>query len=321
MKTQDLTKTQIGKHQTASGMIGLAVLFVASLLVASVSAQAALQHSSPNAPSDAAALQTQLSLLRDQVSELSRIIQSNGGGPPQAAVGASAAMPGMSGGGSSIGMDMMKMMSRGKMSGGSGSMPAMSTSGHDGMGMMSGMGSMPPGSGSDSGMDMGGMEMGMMRMGMEKMKMMGMMDGMKGMVMSSALPGFPGASHLYHIGATGYFLDHPEHITLSTEQQVALNRVKEQAQLNQASLGRKLAEAEQELWVLTSSDQPDAGKIEAKIREVEKLRGDQRMAFIRSVGDAAKVLTEEQRRVLTGLAEPQTGSAPAAHQHPTPPGK
>ena len=34
-----------------------------------------------------------------------------------------------------------------------------------------------------------------------------------GMSMPSALPGFPGQSHLYHIGATGFFLDHPEHIT------------------------------------------------------------------------------------------------------------
>lgn len=163
-------------------------------------------------------------------------------------------------------------------------------------------------------------DMDMMKMrGMEKMKKMGMMGGIKGMDMPSALPGFPGASHLYHIGATGYFLDHPEHITLSTEQQVALNRVKEQAELSQASLERRIEEGEQELWVLTSSDQPEAGEIEAKIREIEKLRGDQRLAFIRSVGAAAKVLTEEQRSVLTGLTEPQTGSAPAAHQHPNSP--
>jgi Spy/CpxP family protein refolding chaperone len=65
---------------------------------------------------------------------------------------------------------------------------------------------------------------------------------------------------------------------------------------------RKIDQAEQELWQLTSADQPDAGKIEAKIKEIEKLRGDERLAFIRSVGEAAKVLTDEQRKSLSGFA-------------------
>jgi Spy/CpxP family protein refolding chaperone len=65
---------------------------------------------------------------------------------------------------------------------------------------------------------------------------------------------------------------------------------------------RKVEEAEQELWELTASDTPDAAAIEAKVREIEKLRGDQRMAFIRAVGEAAKQLTDEQRRALVGVA-------------------
>ena len=63
----------------------------------------------------------------------------------------------------------------------------------------------------------------------------GNMAGMSGMDMASALPGFPGASHLYHIGATGVFLDHPQHIALSTKQQMMLNQIKEQSALNRAS--------------------------------------------------------------------------------------
>jgi Spy/CpxP family protein refolding chaperone len=137
---------------------------------------------------------------------------------------------------------------------------------------------------------------------------------MPGMNMSSALPGFPGASHLYHIGATGFFLDHPEHITLTTEQQMSLNKIKEQAVLAKNSSDREMADAEQELWQLTSSDQPDAVKIEGKVREIEKKRADARLAFIRSVGEAAKVLTDEQRKVLVGQM-PASGQAGAAHQH------
>jgi hypothetical protein len=73
--------------------------------------------------------------------------------------------------------------------------------------------------------------------------------------MATALPGFPGASHIYRVGATGFFLDHPEHIKLTTRQQADLNRVKEKALLDKSSGQRKIDEAEQELWALTASDQ------------------------------------------------------------------
>ena len=40
------------------------------------------------------------------------------------------------------------------------------------------------------------------------------------------LPGFPGAPELYHMGATEFFLDHPEHVTLSASQQKALSEIR-----------------------------------------------------------------------------------------------
>ena len=119
-----------------------------------------------------------------------------------------------------------------------------------------------------------------------------------------------------HIGATDFFLDHPEHITLSTEQKTKLGRAKQKATTDKATAQRKVEEAEQQIWELTAADQPDAAKIDAKVREVEKLRGDQRMAFIRSVGEAAQVLTDDQRKILLGFAPP----VPAApHVHPKTP--
>ena len=194
-----------------------------------------------------------------------------------------------------------------------------------GMGGMSGM--------MDMDMMMGGMGgkggsmsgMGMMEDDMDMMGMMGKgsMGGMgaKGMKMkmASALPGFPGASHIYHIGATDFFLDHPEHITLSTEQKTKLGQMKQKATTEKASAQRKIEEGEQQLWELTAADQPDAAKIEAKVREVEKLRGDQRLAFIRAVGEAARVLTDEQR--MTVAATPPAELSPEEHakHHPTGP--
>lgn len=162
---------------------------------------------------------------------------------------------------------------------------------------------MSGGMGMEDDMDMDD-EMG----GMCCMKMMGSMGpskmatkkGMGGMKMSSALPGFPGMSHLYHIGSTGFFLDHPTHITLTSDQQMTLNRMKEKATLDQSEADRKIAEAEQQMWQLTAADSPDADKIEAQTREIEKLRADQRLAFIHAVGEAAKVLTPEQQQLLLG---------------------
>lgn len=188
-----------------------------------------------------------------------------------------------------------------------------------GMGMMSGMGGgmggmTGMGSGGTMGQAAGGMPggMGMGMMGGE----MGMMKGMMGMGpmlpatgQMSALPGFPGASHIYHIGATGFFLDHPGHITLTPEQQMRLNQIRESALLEQATLQRQIDEAEQELWQLTASDTPDAAKIETKTREIAKLQADQRIAFIQAVGEAAGVLTEDQRKQLTGMLPPARGPA------------
>ena len=142
-------------------------------------------------------------------------------------------------------------------------------------------------------------------MGMSGMAMMGKVKGTMNMQVPSALPGFAGASHIYHIGATSFFLDHAAHITLTQQQQGALNQMKEKVLLNQATFDRSTAQAEQELWVLTSSDTPDAVKIEAKIRAIEKLSGDKRIAYIRAVGEAAKVLTDEQRKMLVGALPPE----------------
>ena len=234
-------------------------------------------------------------------------------------------------------MEMMQMKMKKMMGGmGGGGMDGMAMGGK-GMGMMeekkaAGMGMMAEkkgmgGMGGDKA-GMGGMSGGMADMEMmETMGMMGMapksaggMGGMKSMgkmQMQAALPGFPGASHIYHIGATDFFLNHPEHITLSPKQESDLLRLKEKAVLTKTSAQRKIDEAEQELWILTSSDEPDAAKIEAKIQEIEKLRGAQRMAIIRAVGDAAKLLTDEQRKVLIGQGPPATAEPP--HVHPKTP--
>lgn len=188
----------------------------------------------------------------------------------------------------------------------------------DGMAMPAADGSMKMGM---DGMGMG--EMGGMMMMMGKMK--GMSGGMSGggasggggMAMNSALPGFPGASHLYHVGATGFFLDHGEHVGLTREQVVSLNGIKQDHLLAANTTGRQIEEAEQQLWELTAADSPDAQRIEEKIREIERLRGDRRLGFIRAVGEAAEVLTAEQRQTLIGMhPSPEAAAPPSADTQP-----
>ena len=192
---------------------------------------------------------------------------------------------------------------------GQSTMKPMKKMGGMGMGMMGGMKSMSRDSDSQmSGMGMGGMGMMSMMKGKKGMMGMGMMGmnpamssgSMAGMDMPSSLPGFPGASHIYHIGETGFFLDHPDHITLTGEQQKKLNSMKEAALLAASTAEREIAEAEQELWKLTAADEPDIKKIEAKAKEIAQRQVKTRIAFIRAVGDAANILTKGQRQILVG---------------------
>ena len=177
----------------------------------------------------------------------------------------------------------------------------------DMMEMMGKMGGMEPGKAMAPGMAMPPSQPS----GAMNVPMPGSAKGMENMPQRSRLPGFPGASHLYHVGATGFFLDHPEHITLSTEQQTALNRIKEKALLERSSSERRIDDAEQEIWTLTAADSPDAGKIEERVRSTEKMRTDQRMAFIGAVGEATKVLMPDQRSALLGTKPPMGNPAPA----------
>jgi Spy/CpxP family protein refolding chaperone len=262
------------------------------------------QQSPPN-PDAAPDLSTQIAELRAAIARLEASIAQRSAGRPSASGGMQGGMMGRKPGGAGA---MGGMMGAGMGMGGAGAMQG---------GMMDDMGEMMPmaSAGGMQGMDSGEMSMEMGMMGMMGMGSMGpQRDSAMSGLRASSLPGFPGASHVYHIGATGFFLDHPEHISLDTAQQQELNRLKQSALLAKASTQRKINEAEQQLWELTAADQPDADQIQAKVEETAKLRGQQRLDFIRAVGEAAKVLTDEQRQILLGLMQP---GQQQAHSHPS----
>ena len=119
------------------------------------------------------------------------------------------------------------------------------------------------------------------------------------------LPGFAGAPGLYHMGATGFFLDHPEHISLSPQQRESLEEIKAAAGKRQGNYRRRIEQLEAALWNLTGEEQPDAAAIDSSIRKIAALRIQQREIYIQAVGEAAKALTSAQRQQLAGLAAPE----------------
>ena len=223
-------------------------------------------------------LADELRQLREQVAKLQNSVGQKGmAQQPSTGMSGMSSKGGSSGMQSPGGMGMMSMMENEHSS----SMPASSA------------GSMP-------------------MQGMSGMDMMGRMAGSSQMAGQTALPGFPGLSHLYHVGATDFFLDHPEHITLSVDQQTKLGQIKEKALLDKASAQRKVDEAEQQLFTLTGADQPKLQEIQAQVKTIGELQGQQRVAYIQAVGQAAQVLTDEQRKSVVGSAD---SGAAQSHDH------
>lgn len=258
------------------------------------------QAASTNGADQNKQLADQVTELRAQVARLQAAVQQNGSGSKTSAKSGMKMSPAA---GKSMGM-------MGDM--GMAPKPGMAMKDDQGeMGAMPAGGNAPMPMGDDkdemSGMAMGG---GKSTMSPAPAAAMGMCCGGSGAAgsggmaamngSSSAMPGQAGASHLYHIGSNGFFLNHSQHITLTGDQKQTLNHLKEKAMLDRSYEQRRIDQGEQELYSLTGADQPDNGRIQAKVAEIEKLRAGERMNFIRSVEEASNVLTPEQRRALLG---------------------
>ena len=103
-----------------------------------------------------------------------------------------------------------------------------------------------------------------------------------------------------------------EKLGLSTQQVDSLRKLGMDSK--RASIRRKadVQIAQLDLMSLRFSDPVDMGKIEAKVREIEKLKGDGSIARIRTAEAAKAQLTAEQKEKLKSLramrGEPRRGS-------------
>ena len=120
------------------------------------------------------------------------------------------------------------------------------------------------------------------------------------------------APHLYHLGGVTFFLDRQE-LALTLEQRSKLSAIREIAVLTYATTQRKIDQGEQELWMLTAADRPDARRVEAKLNEIARFSTLQRMDFIRAIGLAVASLSEIQQKVLSM----PSASSPLAVPMPT----
>jgi Spy/CpxP family protein refolding chaperone len=162
-----------------------------------------------------------------------------------------------------------------------------------------------------------------MSMGKPMPKSGGMADDKMGGMSGSGMPSKGSttmsktaeAPHLLHVGAKNFFLDHAQHIGLTHDQRTSLMKFKSDAVQQKAASQKKIDVAEQELWQLTSADQPDTVDIDKKIQEIAKLRADQQMAFIHAVSAASDVLTPEQRTTaVKTMASANAGKSPMPKQ-------
>ena len=100
----------------------------------------------------------------------------------------------------------------------------------------------------------------------------------------------------------GFALRHRQELSLTPQQVETLKKLGMDSRRAaiRAAADRKVAQLD--LVSLRQSDPVDMGKVEAKVREIERLRADSRLAAIRTDEQAKAQLTPEQREKLKGLA-------------------
>ena len=134
---------------------------------------------------------------------------------------------------------------------------------------------------------------------------------------SETLP--PGMEpHLYHLGGVTFFLDRQE-LALTPEQRTKLSAIRETAVLVYATTQRQIDQSEQELWLLTAANRPDARRVEGKLNEIARLSTQQRMEYIRAIGQAVGVLSKAQQEMLAMAPATSPPAPPMATGSGAPP--
>ena len=98
-----------------------------------------------------------------------------------------------------------------------------------------------------------------------------------------------------------YMLSHRQELKLTAEQVKKLEDLRNDFERSARKSQDDLRAAEKNLEELTRSDSVDLKQAETKVREVERLRADQRIARIRAVEQGKSILSQEQRERLRDM--------------------
>lgn len=96
-------------------------------------------------------------------------------------------------------------------------------------------------------------------------------------------------------------LNNKESLGLSTDQVRKLEQLRDDFQRQSIRTEADLKIVDLDIAGLLESDPVDVAKVEAKIREAEKLRSDVRIARIRAIEQAKALLSKEQKKKLRDL--------------------
>ena len=104
-----------------------------------------------------------------------------------------------------------------------------------------------------------------------------------------------------------FMLRNREKLDLSAAQVKNLEQLRNDFQKETIRKDADLRVAEMDLGNLLNGEKADMAKVEAKVREIERMRGDLRIARIRTIEKGREQLTADQRKKLQELlAEPQS---------------
>jgi hypothetical protein len=112
-------------------------------------------------------------------------------------------------------------------------------------------------------------------------------------------------------------LSYRDYLGLSAEQIKKLEQLRDSFQRQSIRNDADLRVIELDIAALVDNPTVDVPKIEAKIREAEKLRAELRIARIRVIEQAKAVLTAEQRKKFHDTVEARSGRPPRSGQNPS----
>jgi hypothetical protein len=112
-------------------------------------------------------------------------------------------------------------------------------------------------------------------------------------------------------------LSYKDYLGLSAEQVKKLEQLRDNFQRQSIRNDADVRIIELDIAALLDSPTVDIVKVEAKIREAEKLRAELRIARVRAIEQAKAVLTSEQRRKFFETADSRAGRPPRSGQNPS----